>query len=146
VSRGHTPKGPKKSSPLGVEKWFFLLGLIFFVPVFLLYGLWSSWEPIGSMALGLIIGMWGMVGVYLWRVGSRIDERPEDDPYADITADSDYGVFSPWSWWPLVLGLAAALVFLGVAVGWWLAGIGVGLGVIGLVGQVLEFNRGQHAH
>ena len=58
----------------------------------------------------------------------------------------DRGVFAPWSWWPLVIGAAAALAFLGLAVGWWVLYLGFVVGVIGLVGWVFEFNRGQHAH
>jgi hypothetical protein len=41
---------------------------------------------------------------------------------------------------------AAAVAFLGLAVGWWVLYIGFILGVIGLVGWVFEFSRGQHAH
>ena len=45
-----------------------------------------------------------------------------------------------------MIGVAAAITFAGLAVGFWLSGIGVALGVIGLVGWVFEFSRGQHAH
>jgi hypothetical protein len=33
-----------------------------------------------------------------------------------------------------------------MAIGWWLLYVGVALGVIGLVGWIFEFSRGQHAH
>ena len=80
-------------------------------------------------------------------VDDAFEERAEGsgDPL-DRQGAGDQGVFSPWSWWPLVIGAAAALVFAGLAVGWWLAAIGGGLAVIGLTGWVFEFSRGQHAH
>jgi len=46
----------------------------------------------------------------------------------------------------LIIAAAAALVFAGLAVGWWLSAIGGGVAVIGLIGWVFEFSRGQHAH
>ena len=42
--------------------------------------------------------------------------------------------------------LAAALVFTGLAVGWWLVAIAMVFGAIALVGWVYEFYRGEHAH
>ena len=49
----------------------------------------------------------------------------------------ELGFFSPHSWWPLYVGLAAAIAALGVAIGWWLFLIGLlalFLTVIGLFG------------
>ena len=42
--------------------------------------------------------------------------------------------------------LILAILVFGMAVGWWLLVIGAALGVIGLVGWIFEFSRGQHAH
>ena len=134
-------------TPMRIESVLFLGLVAFFLPVTLLYGFWSGWEPVGSTVLGLLVGLWGLTGGYLWLVSRRVDARPEDDPLAEVDEGAgEYGVFSPWSWWPLVLGIAAALVFLGLALGWWISGIGVAIGIIGLIGQILEFSRGQHAH
>ena len=47
---------------------------------------------------------------------------------------------------PLVIGVAAALAFLALAVGWWILAIAAPVAVVGLVGWVFEFSRGQHAH
>lgn len=129
------------------ETRLFLLLVPFFVLVALGYGWWSGWEPVGVVALLLVGGLVGMIGLYLGLVARRIDPRPEDDPYAEIADGAgEQGVFSPGSWWPLAAGGAAALVFLGLAVGWWLVGVGVVLGLLALVGWVFEFSRGQHAH
>jgi hypothetical protein len=88
-----------------------------------------------------------MVGAYLALTARRIDPRPEDDEDGEIAEGAgDQGVYSPWSWWPLVIGAAAAIAFLSLALGWWILYIGLIVGVIGLVGWVFEFSRGQHAH
>ncbi|MGN8245349.1 cytochrome c oxidase subunit 4 [Cellulomonas soli] len=130
-----------------LETKLFAYGVLFFVPVGLVYGIWSHGEPVGTVAIPLTGGLVGMIGAYFALLSRRIDARPEDDEHGEIDQGAgDQGVFSPWSWWPLVIALASAIVFTGLAVGWWLSGIGVALGVIGLVGWVFEFSRGQHAH
>ena len=92
-------------------------------------------------------GLSAIIAGYLWVLSRRIELRPEDDPFGEIThRTGEVGVFSPHSWWPLVLGVAAALLFLGAAIGFWISIIGVVVGVMGLVGQIFEFSLGQHAH
>lgn len=119
----------------------------FFLIVSVGYGWWSGWEMVGTLALALVGGLVGMIGLYLGLVARRIDARPEDDPYGQIDQGAgEQGVFSPGSWWPVACGAAAAITFLGLAVGWWLVGIGVVLGLLALTGWVFEFSRGQHAH
>ena len=133
--------------PMSVEKWTFALGMVFFLPVALIYGFWSGWEPVGSVALFLLVGLYGLSGLYLFLVARRVDPRPEDNPVSDVADHAgEIGVYAPHSWWPLVLGLAAALAFAGIAIGWWLFGLGLVVAAIGLVGQTYEFSRGQHAH
>jgi hypothetical protein len=133
--------------PLRPEALLFLGGALLFAVIGTIYALLTDWEPVGATALYLLAGLGALTGVYLIVLGNRIDPRPEDDPFAEIADGAgEVGVFSPWSWWPLVLGIATSLVFLGLAVGFWVSGIGVVLGAIGLVGQLFEFSRGQHAH
>ncbi len=130
-----------------VEPYLFLGGILFFVPVGLVYAWWSDGEPVGTVGIPLVGGLVGMIGGYLALLARRIDARPEDDPEALIEQGAgDQGVFSPWSWWPFTVALAGAIVFLGLAIGWWLAYVGVALGAVGLVGWLFEFSRGQHAH
>jgi len=132
---------------LKIETRFFLLFGAFFVLCAVVYGFWSHWEPVGSVGLLLVSALVAMIGAYFALLTRRIDARPEDDPLAEIEQGAgDQGVYSPWSWWPLVIAVAAAIGFLGMAVGWWLLYIAAALGVIGLVGWVFEFSRGQHAH
>ncbi|MDM7853612.1 cytochrome c oxidase subunit 4 [Cellulomonas alba] len=130
-----------------LEVKLFLYGILFFFPVGLIYGVWSHGEPVGTVGIPLVGGLVGMIGAYLALLSRRIDPRPEDDEQGEIAeGQGDQGVYSPWSWWPLVIGAAAAIAFLGLAVGFWLTGIGVALAIIGLVGWVFEFSRGIHAH
>ena len=120
---------------------------LFFAVVGVSYGLLTHWEAVGSTALLLTGGLVGMIAAYLALLSRRVDQQPEDDPQAEIEQGAgDQGVYSPWSWWPLVIAAAAATCFLGLAVGWWVFYVGAALGVIGLVGWVFEFSRGQHAH
>jgi hypothetical protein len=130
-----------------VETRLFLWMAPFFSLCAVVYGFWSGWEPVGSAALVMVALLVAMVGAYFTLLTKRIDARPEDDPLAEIEQGAgDQGVFSPWSWWPLVIAFAAAMAFLGMAVGWWLLYIAVAIGVVGLCGWVFEFSRGQHAH
>jgi hypothetical protein len=131
-----------------IEIKLFLWLTPFFLVVGVIYGLLTEWqEPVGFLGIPLVGGLMAMVGAYLALTARRIDPRPEDDEDGDIEDGAgDQGVYAPWSWWPLVLGLAAATGFLGMAVGWWVLYIGFMIGVVALVGWVFEFSRGQHAH
>lgn len=131
-----------------VETWLFGAGAMFFTPIAIVYGFVTRFnEPVGFAALLLTAGLAALVGLYFFFTSRRIDPRPEDDPQGEIHQGAgDQGVFAPYSWWPLPLGLAAALCFAGLAAGWWLFLIGAGIGVIALVGWVFEFYRGEHAH
>jgi hypothetical protein len=130
-----------------LESKIFLLGAPFFVVVGVIYAIWSDGEPVGTVGIFLVAALVLMVGGYLALTARRIDARPEDNPFAEIDEGAgDQGVYAPWSWWPLAVALPAAITFLGLAVGWWLVAIGSLLGILGLVGWVMEFSRGQHAH
>ena len=120
----------------------------FFLVVGVVYGYLVEWmEPVGYLALFLTAGMSAMIAFYIGFTGKRIGPRPEDRLDAEIHEGSgEQGFFSPWSWWPLLLGLSAAGGFLGMAVGWWVLYISAGLSLIALVGWVFEYSRGAHAH
>jgi hypothetical protein len=131
-----------------IEAWIFGAGVFFFVPVALVYGFLTDWnEPVGLLGVLLMAGLSGMIGGYLGFTAKRVGPRPEDRNDAEIHEGAgEQGHFSPWSWWPLVLGLAAAGGFLGLAVGWWIVFIAAGLALVALVGWVFEYSRGDHAH
>lgn len=130
-----------------IESKLFTYLAPFFLLVAVVYGFWSNWEPVGTTGLFLLIGLVGMIGFYLSATAKRMDARPEDDAFGEIEQGAgEQGVYAPWSWWPLAIASGAAICFLGLAVGWWVFGIGVVVSVLALVGWVFEFSRGQHAH
>ncbi|PRY65442.1 cytochrome c oxidase subunit IV [Glaciihabitans tibetensis] len=105
-------------------------------------------EWIGTIGLAFCAAASAFIAFYATRTHrSQGGELPEDRTDANIDdGEAEQGFFSPWSWWPIVLAASAALLFLGVAVGAWIAFIGVGIGVIALVGWVYEYHRGYFGH
>ncbi|BCT76283.1 putative cytochrome c oxidase polypeptide 4 [Sinomonas cyclohexanicum] len=131
-----------------IETMIFAIVGVFFLPVAIVYGFLVEWkEWVGILALLLCFGLGIMISSYLMLTGRRVGLRPEDRDDAEIHEGAgEQGHFSPWSWWPLVLGASAAISFLGVAVGWWILFIGAGIALVALVGWVFEYSRGDHAH
>ncbi len=129
-----------------IESRLFIALAVFFVLVGVIYGAMGG-ESVGVAGLLLCGGLAIMIGLYIVMTARRLDPRPEDDPSGRVAGnEGDQGFYSPWSWWPLPLAAAAALVFLGAAVGWWVSIIGLGFAVVALIGWVYEYYRGQHAH
>ena len=129
-----------------VEGWLFLGCAIFFGVADIFY--WNlSHDPTGGTALALAVGLAFLTGFYVLFTGRRLPRRPEDDPEADIEEGTgELGFFSPHSWWPLFVGLAAALAAVGVAIGWWLFLIGALALIFSVIGFVFEYYRGLFAH
>ncbi len=130
-----------------LETKLFTYLFCFFVPVALLYGFWSNWsEPIGVTVLTLSAGLFALVAFFFWMTGRSLPLRPEDNLDGEISeAEGDYGYFVASSWTPLWLALAAAVMFTGLAVGWWLFIIGAFFGVVALVLWVFESFSGEYA-
>ena len=130
-----------------IEKNLFLIGVPIFVPIALVYGWLTEWsEWVGFLGILLVGGLAGMIGFYLAFTGKRVGARPEDRLDAEIHEGSgEQGHFSPWSWWPIILAGACGLLVLGLAVGFWIAIIGIPLVVIAVVGWNYEYYRGYFA-
>lgn len=131
-----------------VETRLFFWLFIFFLLVAPVYGWWNGWVEIaGPVALILTSLMMLLVSFYLRMTARHYQDRPEDNPFADIADQTgDYGFFTPHSWWPMWLGMSAATIFAGLAIGWWLVMIGAVLGPIALVGWTFEHYKGEHAN
>lgn len=95
-------------------------------------------EPAGTIALGLCAVLFALIAFYLGKAHkTQGGELPEDLVDANIDdGDPELGHFSPWSWWPVMLAGAIALIVLGIAIGPWISVIGVVLTLISLVGWV----------
>ncbi|KQM14991.1 cytochrome c oxidase subunit IV [Plantibacter sp. Leaf171] len=118
------------------------------------YTVWSLIDPlhgrvewVGTVTLALAAILSAFLGFYLSRVHkSQGAELPEDTLTANIDdGDPEIGHFSPWSWWPIILAGACGLLVLGLAVGFWIAIIGIPLVVIAVVGWNYEYYRGYFA-
>ena len=124
----------------------------YFVLATVAYGIWTylefgAIEPIGTAAMGLTMVLSIFIAYYLYSGHRRTAMLPEDNLEGNISDESgEVGFFSPWSWWPLILGASAALAFLALAVGWWLFYISIPFVLVGVIGFVYEYSRGQHAH
>jgi hypothetical protein len=110
-------------------------------------GVTSPIEWTGTIGIGLAAILSAFVAFYLGRTLKSVGGAlPEDRLDANIDdGDPEQGFFSPWSWWPVLLAAGAALLFMGIAIGFWIAFIGVVLTVVSLVGWVYEYYRGNFA-
>ena len=129
------------------ETKLFTTLIFFFFPLAFIYGMVTHWqEKMGPIALALTGGLFGMIALFLWWTGRKLPPRPEDDPSSTIADGAgDYGIFAPYSWWPLFLAGSGALVFAGLAVGWWLFIIGAACLAVSTVGWTFEYFHGEHA-
>lgn len=105
-------------------------------------------EWVGTVGLALVAILSALIAFYVGRAyKGQGGELPEDRPDANIEdGDAEQGFFSPWSWWPIVLGGGAALMFTGLAVGNWICFIAVPVVAIGLIGLIFEYQRGYFGH
>jgi len=138
----------------------FLILAIFFGLAAAVYAIWSIIDPtriadtyagldwVGTLGIALSGVLSALISFYLSRVHKgQGGELPEDRADALIDdGDAEQGFFSPWSWWPVMLAGSAALVFIGVAAGFWIAFIGAAVLVVSLVGWQYEYYRGYFAH
>jgi hypothetical protein len=129
-----------------VEGWLFVGCGIFLAGADIVYW-YLSYDPTGTTALALAVGLMLLVGFYVLFTGRRLPPRPEDDDAAEVADGAgEIGFFSPHSWWPFWLGLAGAIMFLGVAIGWWMVLIGLVSVIFASIGFVFEYYRGHFAH
>src|SRR6266702_186241 len=129
-----------------VEGWLFLGCGVFLIGADVVYW-YVSYDPTGTTALALSVGLCLLTGFYVLFTGRRLPLRPEDDDKGEIASGTgQLGFFSPYSWWPLWVGLAAAATAVGFAIVWWLPLIGVVAILFTSVGFVFEYYRGHFSH
>jgi uncharacterized membrane protein (DUF485 family) len=141
---------------VGANARLFWILAVFFFAADALYVVWSLYDPhhlavewVGAVGVALTGALSVLIAFYLGRIHRSQGglELPEDRLDANIDdGDAEQGHFSPWSWWPVTLAAAAALVLLGLAIGVWISFIGAAILIVSVVGWVYEYYRGYFAH
>ncbi|WP_449283305.1 aa3-type cytochrome oxidase subunit IV [Leucobacter sp.] len=126
--------------------YFVLIDLVYVGMNLMIHG-YIEW--VGAVAILLSGALTGFIAFYLMLVqkkqGGVLVEDREDSDIDD--GDPELGEFSPWSWWPLFLAFGASVVVLGICIGFnfWLSFIALPLVLVGVVGWVYEYYRGNFA-
>lgn len=104
-------------------------------------------EPAGAAALAFTGALGFLISFYLLFTAKRIEPLPEDDDEGDIAEGAGVqGFYSPYSWWPLVVGAGAATAGFGLAfLLWWVIILGVVMTLIGVTGILFEYYAGEFA-
>jgi peptidoglycan/LPS O-acetylase OafA/YrhL len=108
------------------------------------YGQLGHVEWIGTVALILSFLLCTMCGGFFWFVSRRIDLRPEDRPDAEVADGAgEVGFFSPGSYWPFGVALAATVAGLGLVFWqWWLIIFGLLAVIAAAAGLLFEYYTG----
>jgi hypothetical protein len=124
-----------------VESRIFELVTAFFFLAAIVYTVLAR-EPVGIAALFLTGGLALIIGTYFRFISRRIEERPEDNPEAEVSDGAgDVGFFSPGSYWPIAVAAAAALCGIGLAFFYvWLLVIAGVLLLLAVGGLVFEYH------
>jgi hypothetical protein len=122
-----------------VEGFLFLFVFVFLGICDVVYWFASN-DPTGTVTLALAAGFGFIIGTYCLVTGRRIDPRPEDNSEAKMEEGAgEIGFFSPYSWWPMAMGLSAGVLGLGWIYGWWLFIIGVAVLIGSVSGLLFEY-------
>lgn len=135
------------------ESRVFNLIAVFLFACAALYAVWTSktsyhTDWIGATALVLSGVLCGMCGQYFALIARRIDARPEDRSDAEISEGAgDLGFFSPGSYWPFGIALAASTAGLGIAYWFpWLIALGVIAVLFAVAGLLFEYYTKAGSH
>jgi hypothetical protein len=135
-----------------IEARIFMLVAVFLAVAAAGYAWWTwasepgGMEAVGTTCIILSAGLCVIIGSYFSFVARRIDARPEDRPDAEVAEGAgELGFFSPGSYWPIGLALAAGVVALAAAF-WqvWLLIIGVAAVLLTVGGLLFEYYTGQN--
>ncbi len=135
---------------LAVEAWIFLALTGFFAIATAIYAVFAgATEPAGVVALALTTGLALIIGTFLLFASRRLEAaRPEDNDDADVADGAgDLGFFSPGSYWPMGIALAAAITAVATAfLLVWLMIITIGFLLVAICGLQFEYHRRPRSH
>lgn len=121
----------------------FAMGTFLYLGLGLVYWFMSG-DVIGTSLLALTGGLAFLVAFYALFTSKRVGALPEDNEYALISdADTDYGFFSPHSWWPFVIGASTFVFILGFVFARWMMVFGLFALMMAIYGLVFEYYRGE---
>ncbi|MHA6621903.1 cytochrome c oxidase subunit 4 [Pseudonocardia sp. DLS-67] len=124
-----------------VESRIFEIITAFFFIAAIVYTVLAR-EAVGAAGLFLTGGLSLIIGTYFRFVSRRLEERPEDNPEAEVSDGAgDVGFFSPGSYWPI--GVAGSAALCGIALAFWhvwLLVIGGVLLLFAVGGLVFEYH------
>lgn len=136
-----------------IAVWWLLA--VFFLVCSAAYTAWNLIDPshgkvewIGTIAFLFTSFMAALIGFFVSvsHKAQRGADLPEDREDVGIDdGDPEVGEFSPWSWWPIVLATAPAVIMISLATAHFLIPLGAALLLIGLVGWTYEYYRGHFA-
>jgi len=124
-----------------VESRVFELCTAFFFLCAIVYAVLAR-ESVGVAGLFLTGGLSLIIGTYFRFVSRRLEERPEDNPEADVSDGAgDVGFFSPGSYWPIMMAGAAAFLAISMAFMYvWMVVVGGAVLLITIAGLVFEYH------
>lgn len=121
----------------------FALGSMLYIFLGVVY-YFISGDVIGTSLLSLTGGLAFLIAFYVLFTSKRVGALPEDNEYALISdADTDYGFFSPYSWWPFAIGAATFIFILGFVFARWMMVLGLFALMMAIYGLVFEYYRGE---
>ncbi|MGH3614529.1 MAG: cytochrome c oxidase subunit 4 [Pseudonocardia sp.] len=124
-----------------VESRVFELCTAFFFLCAIVYAVLAR-ESVGVAGLFLTGGLSLIIGTYFRFVSRRLEERPEDNPQAEVSDGAgDVGFFSPGSYWPIMMAGAAAFLAISMAFMYvWMVVVGGVALLITIAGLVFEYH------
>jgi hypothetical protein len=129
-----------------VEARLFHITTVFFFIAAIVYGFWSK-EEVGIVGLVLTGGLSLIIGTYFQFVARRVEQRPEDNPDAEISDGAgEIGFFSAGSYWPVAIAASGGLAAVAIAF-WqvWLLVVALVLVLAAVGGLVFEYHTRPNA-
>jgi len=126
---------------------FFALATVVYA-VLTIYFFPGGLEWAGTTGLVMTTGLTLIISTFFRFVARRLDTRPEDYEDAEIADGAgELGFFSPHSWWPIMIALAASVTAVGVALWlYWLIFTGVILVLGAVAGLIFEYYTAPEKH
>jgi ABC-type glycerol-3-phosphate transport system permease component len=136
-----------------IEARLFMILTAFFALAAVIYGVLTAYfangvEWAGTTAMVMTTGLTLIIWTFFEFVARRLDTRPEDYEEAEIADGAgELGFYSPHSWWPVLVAMAAAVAAIGIAF-WlpWVIVAGVAFVLAAAAGLVFEYYVGPEKH